>query len=681
MRVLVLISIIFALYKFTFTNAQQTFAETPRNLSVLLGDDVTLKCTVKNQKGDVIWCKEDFCAFSRKRNITDPRVSFAGNETLGENHLVIKNISISDDTRYQCQVLATEKDPSIKSEWSYLTVLIKPSSISISSNSKVDDTTIRLVLNQSTTLECNAENSNPGCSLVWFLGTKELKTSSEISGLMTLPKKLPSKLYKTTGKITIKPLIMEDWHSKYLKCECQNAFTSMTSSSIYDSKLIIFNYAPKVKINKVTPDDILVGSYIQFECLSDSLPPATNYQWSIGDKIYLTGSDEKYLFLKIDESMHKKNLNCHAKNDVSTQSGSYTIELIYGPKIKQELPSHRIVNIGEYFSMSCDVDSNPESSIIWTLNDTVIYYYPKLVINSFKKENYGIYKCIASLKDYPRVFSKSIIVPPGPPIIEAESIQYGYFGNPGSIQCVFEKEPKPAEIDWFKGNKRIEFEKATRYKLRSEEIDRKGLRSILLFKEIEEIDFGNYTCRGINQHGSSSFLIKFQPKEKEIGNMLSIFVVFMFLFISGIILGFFAYIKFTNTNHSRKVKRIKRKYLIRDKFRSKPSMMLNSNYFRSYPKTNRKPSRNHMNRLSNQNIYNNGSQNLQRLNEYSDIVDPRNLSQFDGNNLDLNYLNYEYGGGDNSNANNKLETSETSFLDPIEAEYNYLNSTHYQTDV
>lgn len=106
------------------------------------------------------------------------------------------------------------------------------------------------------------------------------------------------------------------------------------------------------------------------------------------------------------------------------------------------MPSHKIVNVGDYLSLTCDVDSNPESSVIWTFNETVIFYYPKLIISSFKKENYGIYKCIASLRDYPRVYSKSIILPPGPPVIESEPVQYGYYGHPGSIQCIFEKEPK-----------------------------------------------------------------------------------------------------------------------------------------------------------------------------------------------------------------------------------------------
>lgn len=141
--------------------------------------------------------------------------------------------------------------------------------------------------------------------------------------------------------------------------------------------------------------------------------------------------------------MHKKVLKCDAKNEISTQTASFTIELTYGPKFNQELASHKVVGLNEYLSLTCDVDSNPQSSIIWTLNDTIIYAYSKLIINSFKPENYGVYKCTASLKDFPKVSSSILIVPPGPPRIESNPVQYGYFGDPGSIECLFEKEPKP----------------------------------------------------------------------------------------------------------------------------------------------------------------------------------------------------------------------------------------------
>lgn len=73
------------LYSCSIVLAQQSFTETPKNTTVLQGEDVTLKCTVKNQKGEVFWCRdESFCVYTRKKNMTDSRFSFGGNETLGK---------------------------------------------------------------------------------------------------------------------------------------------------------------------------------------------------------------------------------------------------------------------------------------------------------------------------------------------------------------------------------------------------------------------------------------------------------------------------------------------------------------------------------------------------------------------------------------------------------------------
>ena len=67
-------------------SSQQSFSKEPQDTSVILGEDVTLACSVRNQKGDVTWCKDksdSFCTFGRKRIITDPRISFEGEERMG----------------------------------------------------------------------------------------------------------------------------------------------------------------------------------------------------------------------------------------------------------------------------------------------------------------------------------------------------------------------------------------------------------------------------------------------------------------------------------------------------------------------------------------------------------------------------------------------------------------------
>lgn len=106
-----------------------------------------------------------------------------------------------------------------------------------------------------------------------------------------------------------------------------------------------------------------------------------------------------------------------------------------------------MVKLNEELLLNCEVDSNPSSLIFWTLNDTSVYAYPTLRIVSMKAENYGTYRCTASLKDFPKVSSSVIVVPPGPPVIQAIPQQYAYFGHEGSIECVIEQEPK-ADVNY-----------------------------------------------------------------------------------------------------------------------------------------------------------------------------------------------------------------------------------------
>lgn len=47
----------------------------------------------------------------------------------------------------------------------------------------------------------------------------------------------------------------------------------------------------------------------------------------MGNKVLSSGTNEKFLYLRIEGTMHKQDLKCDAKNDVSTQTASYTIEL------------------------------------------------------------------------------------------------------------------------------------------------------------------------------------------------------------------------------------------------------------------------------------------------------------------------------------------------------------------
>ena len=57
-------------------------------------------------------------------------------------------------------------------------------------------------------------------------------------------------------------------------------------------------------------------------------------RWYIDTRVYSSGPDEKYLTLKIDNTMHKKYLKCDAINEVSTQTASIFLDITCNKKIK-----------------------------------------------------------------------------------------------------------------------------------------------------------------------------------------------------------------------------------------------------------------------------------------------------------------------------------------------------------
>lgn len=78
----------------------------------------------------------------------------------------------------------------------------------------------------------------------------------------------------------------------------------------------------------------------------------------------------------------------------------------------------------------------------------------------------------------------------------------------------FKKIKQIKEIEWYQGTRRIDPSRERRFEIKSEMVDRKGTKSILVINDLLQNDFTNYSCRGINSHGLSSQAIRLDPKSK-----------------------------------------------------------------------------------------------------------------------------------------------------------------------
>lgn len=122
-------------------NDQQVIVEGPADQQAKIGEQVVLKCRIRNLKGEPQWCIDDFCLGVDKRSVSSsnvksinqtqtlkgrPRHRIVGDKSKGEFHLLIEPIQLQDNMFYYCMVTAaSETIKAVKSKKVFLTVLSK----------------------------------------------------------------------------------------------------------------------------------------------------------------------------------------------------------------------------------------------------------------------------------------------------------------------------------------------------------------------------------------------------------------------------------------------------------------------------------------------------------------------------------------------------------------------------
>ena len=62
-------------------------------------------------------------------------------------------------------------------------------------------------------------------------------------------------------------------------------------------------------------------------------------------------------------------------------------------------------------------------------------------------------------------------------------------------------------------NTKLGFDQSTsKYRLSREEIARKGIKSVLFIKNVNQDDYANYTCKGSNEHGNAFVVVQLEPE-------------------------------------------------------------------------------------------------------------------------------------------------------------------------
>ncbi|XP_037544082.1 opioid-binding protein/cell adhesion molecule [Nematolebias whitei] len=165
------------------------------------------------------------------------------------------------------------------------------------------------------------------------------------------------------------------------------------------------------------------------------------------------------------------------------------------------------VNEGNDVNLFCQAVGRPEANIIWKHqspggSQKFVMEGEHLELTAITKEQSGTYECITSNDiAHPDIRAVRVTVNYPPYISKARSTGIPE-GQKGILQCEASAVPK-ADFEWYKEDRRL-FNGLNRVKIESQ-----GKQSLLVFFNVSEEDYGNYTCVAINTMGMTNASIIF----------------------------------------------------------------------------------------------------------------------------------------------------------------------------
>uniref|UniRef100_A0A7N8Y0H8 Opioid binding protein/cell adhesion molecule-like n=1 Tax=Mastacembelus armatus TaxID=205130 RepID=A0A7N8Y0H8_9TELE len=163
------------------------------------------------------------------------------------------------------------------------------------------------------------------------------------------------------------------------------------------------------------------------------------------------------------------------------------------------------VNEGSNVNLMCLAVGRPEANIVWKHHSPrgthkFVTEGENLELTAITKEQSGTYECIASNDiSSPDVRTVEVTINYPPFISKARSMGTSV-GQKGVLQCEASAVPR-ADFEWYKEDRRQVFPLKTQ-----------GKQSMLIFFNVSEEDYGNYTCVATNIMGiTNASIILYGP--------------------------------------------------------------------------------------------------------------------------------------------------------------------------
>ncbi|TNN77209.1 IgLON family member 5 [Liparis tanakae] len=283
------------------------------------------------------------------------------------------------------------------------------------------------------------------------------------------------------------------------------------------------------------PDNITVleGDRVTLRCRIDE--EVTHKAWLNRSNILFTGTDKWSLDKRVTlANSNNSDFSIHIDEVQITDEGPYTCSFQANnkPRIAHvylivQVPA-RIVNIsknvsvneGENVNLYCLAVGRPEPTVTWkdqkydeengglsdlTPTDGLVSDGEFLDITEIKRQQAEDYECITNNGVASPDRRKVKVTVNYPPLITDMKNMPAHLGKTAILRCEAMAVP-PASFDWFKDDHRpVESDNTLRIK-------NEKTRSLLLFTNVTERHFGNYTCFASNRLGASNAsMLLFRP--------------------------------------------------------------------------------------------------------------------------------------------------------------------------
>ncbi|XP_066564004.1 opioid-binding protein/cell adhesion molecule isoform X2 [Amia ocellicauda] len=173
------------------------------------------------------------------------------------------------------------------------------------------------------------------------------------------------------------------------------------------------------------------------------------------------------------------------------------------------ISSNITVNEGSSVTLMCLAIGRPEPTVTWrhlsSRGQRFVSEGEYLEITEISKEQSGVYECSSSNDvSAPNIKKVSVTVNYPPLIFNARS-RGAPLGQKGVLECEASAVPV-ADFEWYKEDRRLA------NGLNGVKIENKGRQSMLIFFNVSEEDYGNYTCVAMNTMGiTNASIILYGP--------------------------------------------------------------------------------------------------------------------------------------------------------------------------